>query len=31
MKIAYDLKESQIETIRPGLMREAERFYTTAN
>ena len=27
MRIAYDLKESQIEKIRPGLMREAERFF----
>ncbi len=26
LRIAYDLKESQIEKIRPGLMREAERF-----
>ena len=26
-RIAYDLKESQIEKIRPGLMREAERFF----
>jgi len=27
LRIAYDLKESQIEQIRPGLMREAERFF----
>ena len=27
MRIAYDLKESQIEKVRPGLMREAERFF----
>ncbi len=27
LRIAYDLKESQIEKIRPGLMREAERFF----
>ncbi len=27
LRIAYDLKESQIENIRPGLMREAERFF----
>ena len=26
-KTAYDLKESQIEKIRVGLMREAERFF----
>ena len=26
LRIAYDLKESQIEKFRPGLMREAERF-----
>jgi len=27
LRIAYDLKEKQIENIRPGLMREAERFF----
>ncbi len=27
LRIAYDLKESQIEKIRLGLMREAERFF----
>ncbi len=27
LRVAYDLKESQIENIRPGLMREAERFF----
>ncbi len=27
LRIAYDIKESQIEKIRPGLMREAERFF----
>ncbi|WP_198513567.1 preprotein translocase subunit SecA [Prochlorococcus marinus] len=27
LRIAYDLKESQIEKIRRGLMREAERFF----
>ena len=27
LRIAYDLKESQIEKIRQGLMREAERFF----
>ncbi len=27
LRIAYDLKELQIEKIRPGLMREAERFF----
>jgi len=27
LRIAYDLKETQIEKIRPGLMREAERFF----
>ncbi len=27
LRIAYDLKESQIEKDRPGLMREAERFF----
>ncbi len=27
LRAAYDLKESQIENDRPGLMREAERFF----
>ena len=27
LRTAYDLKESQIEKLRPGLMREAERFF----
>jgi preprotein translocase subunit SecA len=27
MRNAYDIKESQVEQIRPGLMREAERFF----
>ena len=27
LRAAYDLKESQIEKHRPGLMREAERFF----
>ncbi len=27
LRNAYDLKESQIEQVRPGLMREAERFF----
>ncbi len=27
LRTAYDLKESQIENNRPGLMREAERFF----
>ena len=27
LRNAYDLKESQIEQKRPGLMREAERFF----
>ena len=27
LRAAYDLKESQIEKYRPGLMREAERFF----
>lgn len=27
LRNAYDLKESQIEQSRPGLMREAERFF----
>jgi len=27
LRAAYDLKESQIENHRPGLMREAERFF----
>ncbi|NJO46445.1 MAG: preprotein translocase subunit SecA [Oscillatoriales cyanobacterium RM2_1_1] len=28
LRNAYDLKESQVNLIRPGLMREAERFFT---
>ncbi|MEY2984995.1 MAG: Protein export cytoplasm protein SecA ATPase helicase [Cyanobacteriota bacterium] len=24
---AYDIKEKQVDTVRPGLMREAERFF----
>jgi preprotein translocase subunit SecA len=27
MRNAYDIKESQVEQVRPGLMREAERFF----
>ena len=27
LRIAYDLKESEIEQLRSGLMREAERFF----
>ena len=27
MRNAYDIKEGQIEQVRPGLMREAERFF----
>ncbi len=27
LRIAYDLKESQVEKFRSGLMREAERFF----
>jgi preprotein translocase subunit SecA len=27
MRNAYDLKEGQVEQVRPGLMREAERFF----
>jgi preprotein translocase subunit SecA len=27
VRIAYDLKEAQIEQIEPGLMRQAERFF----
>ena len=27
LRNAYDLKEGQIEQQRPGLMREAERFF----
>jgi preprotein translocase subunit SecA len=27
LRIAYDLKEVEIEQLRPGLMREAERFF----
>jgi preprotein translocase subunit SecA len=27
MRNAYDIKEDQVNQIRPGLMREAERFF----
>ena len=27
VRIAYDMKEAQIDSIKPGLMREAERFF----
>ena len=27
VRIAYDLKEAQVDKIKPGLMREAERFF----
>lgn len=27
VRIAYDLKESQVDRIQPGLMRQAERFF----
>jgi preprotein translocase subunit SecA len=27
VRIAYDLKEAQVDLIKPGLMREAERFF----
>jgi preprotein translocase subunit SecA len=27
MRNAYDIKESQVDQVRPGLMREAERFF----
>jgi preprotein translocase subunit SecA len=27
LRNAYDLKEGEIEELRPGLMREAERFF----
>lgn len=27
VRIAYDLKEAQVDTIKPGLMRDAERFF----
>ena len=27
VRIAYDLKEAQVDMIKPGLMREAERFF----
>ena len=27
MRTAFDLKESQVEELRPGLMKEAERFF----
>jgi preprotein translocase subunit SecA len=26
-RIAYDIKEAQVDQIKPGLMREAERFF----
>ncbi|MGF1494357.1 MAG: preprotein translocase subunit SecA [Microcoleaceae cyanobacterium] len=28
LRNAYDIKEAQVESLRPGLMREAERFFT---
>jgi preprotein translocase subunit SecA len=27
VRIAYDLKESQVDQVQPGLMRQAERFF----
>ncbi|MDJ0704831.1 MAG: preprotein translocase subunit SecA [Leptolyngbyaceae cyanobacterium MO_188.B28] len=27
VRIAYDIKEAQVDKIKPGLMREAERFF----
>ena len=27
MRNAFDLKETQVEQLRPGLMKEAERFF----
>ncbi|MEM9904909.1 MAG: preprotein translocase subunit SecA [Cyanobacteria bacterium P01_D01_bin.44] len=27
VRIAYDIKEAQVDQIKPGLMREAERFF----
>ncbi|MEO0533136.1 MAG: preprotein translocase subunit SecA [Cyanobacteria bacterium P01_A01_bin.123] len=27
VRIAYDLKEAQVDQVKPGLMREAERFF----
>ncbi|PZO58700.1 MAG: preprotein translocase subunit SecA [Phormidesmis priestleyi] len=27
VRIAYDLKEAQVDLLKPGLMREAERFF----
>ena len=27
VRIAYDLKEAQVDALKPGLMREAERFF----
>ena len=27
VRIAYDMKEAQVDKIKPGLMREAERFF----
>ena len=28
MRNAYDMKESQVDQLQPGLMRQAERFFT---
>ena len=28
MRNAYDIKESQVDQLQPGLMRQAERFFT---
>ena len=28
MRNAYDIKESEVESLQPGLMRQAERFFT---
>jgi preprotein translocase subunit SecA len=28
MRNAYDIKESEVERLQPGLMRQAERFFT---
>ncbi|XQQ05179.1 MAG: preprotein translocase subunit SecA [Leptolyngbya sp. IPPAS B-1204] len=27
-RIAYDIKEAQVDQVKPGLMRQAERFFT---
>jgi preprotein translocase subunit SecA len=27
VRIAYDVKEAQVDSIQPGLMRQAERFF----